>query len=371
MSARSSNVGMTSCNPTSLGVRSIEPDPTVIPGSHQDHRHSGRPFIHGLLGPHVVVAEHVAVIGREHDDGVIENTLLTDCADHGADFLVDMRAECVERAPCPPDFALRIHATSLHCLEEIGEFVRHPGPVAAKGRIDFDVAVVIEKPLRRHERRMRVAKAEIPEARPRGIAPTDGSLQGVSRPIRRVNMFRQVPGGGLVRVVAHAVPELLPDKSLVAKEDLVVVGYPEERSALIVEKHIIEADAIPLRVGVGLADGIGLVAVVAKGLGECRQIRIHAPLWLKRSVAVGACGRPGHDCPAGRQAHRRLGIAIRVSNSVPAQGIQHRRVNRGMSRRAEQGGRPVVRDDQQNVGSGHVLSFPVQNRNRAAAGVAE
>ena len=48
--------------------------------------------------------------------------------------------------------------------------------------------------------------------------------------------------------------------ALVREEEIVVVNSTQVRSALFVEQHVVEADAVALGIDVELANGIRLVA---------------------------------------------------------------------------------------------------------------
>ena len=81
-----------------------------------------------------------------------------------------------------------------------------------------------------------------------------------------------MPRAGFVVVVPHAVAELLARVALLGQKNLVVVlTTTQVVTALLVEEHVVEADAVPLRVDVELSHGIGLVAGVPEGLGHRGQ----------------------------------------------------------------------------------------------------
>ncbi len=87
---------------------------------HEDHRHIRRPFVEGLFRPHIVIAQHVAMIRSEHDDGLIKNALFADGANQGADLLVDMGAQGMEGMTRAADLMLGIYRPRLNALQVVG-----------------------------------------------------------------------------------------------------------------------------------------------------------------------------------------------------------------------------------------------------------
>ena len=76
-----------------------------------------------------------------------------------------------------------------------------------------------------------------------------------------------------VVVVVHAVAELLAGIAAIGEVHVVVVDRAQMRPAFLGEDDVVEADAVARRVDVQLAHGIGLIAAVAEGLGDGRQVR--------------------------------------------------------------------------------------------------
>ena len=135
--------------------------------------------------------------------------------------------------------------------------------------------------------------------------------------------------------------------AFLAEPDLVVVDGAEDGAALLGEDDIVEADAIALGEDVQLADGVGLVAGVAEGLGNGRQLR-HGLLHLEDAVAVGAGGCAGHEGAAGRNADRTLGIGVCVTDAGAGEAVEGGGADCGMAGAAHQVSRPVVGGNQQN-----------------------
>ncbi len=102
-----------------------------------------------------------------------------------------------------------------------------------------------------------------------------------------------MPGAGAVFVIAHAVAKVLTGQAAVAQEELVIIENAVLGAALFVEDYIVKANAIALRVDVQFAGGVGLVAALAKGLSQGRQVG-HFQGFFKDSVAVGARRRARH-----------------------------------------------------------------------------
>ncbi len=65
--------------------------------------------------------------------------------------------------------------------------------------------------------------------------------------------------------------EGLPRQAFLPQPELVVVDRAQLGPSLLGQNHVIKADAITLGIDVQLAHGIGLVAGIAKGLGQRGQ----------------------------------------------------------------------------------------------------
>jgi len=146
------------------------------------------------------------------------------------------------------------------------------------------------------------------------------------------------------------VAKLLADMTLIAQENFVIVGHAVERPPLVIKLDVIKPDPVPLRVGVGLAHRVGLIACVAETLRHGGQMRLHRAVGLERAVAVLFGRAAGHQGAPRGQADGRFRVAVREPHAIPAQLVQHRRVDRRVPRRAQEGCWPVVRHDQKNIG---------------------
>jgi hypothetical protein len=59
-------------------------------GTRYHQRHAGRTFKEAHLEPQAALAQHVAMVGTEHDDGIVEHAGAGQRIDQFADFLVDI-----------------------------------------------------------------------------------------------------------------------------------------------------------------------------------------------------------------------------------------------------------------------------------------
>ena len=132
--------------------------------------------------------------------------------------------------------------------------------------------------------------------------------------------------------------------ALLPQPELVVVDGAEDGTALLGEDDVVEADAIALGKDVQLADGVGLVAGVAEGLGHGRQLR-HWLLHFEDAIPVRASGGAGHQGAAGRNADRALGIGVGVADAGTGETVQGRGADCGMPGPSHQVGGPVVGGD--------------------------
>ena len=157
----------------------------------------------------------------------------------------------------------------------------------ARGQVDGVAPIQIQVGGQRHQRRMRMGVGDMPQGRPARIAPLDhpGGLAG--GPVGDVQAFRQVPGAVQIVVVVHAVQVLLARRALFGQVHVVVVHRAQLRAAFLGQQDVVEADAVALRVQVHLAHRVGLVAAVAKALGQRGQ-RGHGQRGSEIAVAVAA-----------------------------------------------------------------------------------
>ena len=217
------------------------------------------------------------------------------------------------------------------------------------GERNVYVAVEIIVPLEGDEGRVGMAVGEEPEAGPGGVAAADHAAHLVGGPVGDVGLLGQMPGAVAVLVVAHAVGEGAAGMALFAEPELVVVDGAEDGAALLGEDDVVEADAIALGKDVELADGVGLVAGVAEGLGDGRELR-HGFLHLEDAVAVGAGGCAGHEGAAGRYANGALGVGVGVADTGAGEAVQRWSADGGMTGTGHEVGGPVVGGDEQDRG---------------------
>ena len=329
---------------------------------HQ-HGHIRRGFVVDALGPQAVVAQHVPVVGREHDDRVVQQTFFAQGAYHKAHLVVDVRAQGVKRPADACNLARR-HVLPLgpDHPQEVGQAVRISAPVPRARIVHVQVPVQVQIGLERHQRRMGMHVGQVPEGRPGWIAPLDLPAHRPGNPIRGVVGFGEVPRPEGVLVVAHAVGIAQAGLSLIPQPKIVVVHRTQNGTALFHQHHIVETDPIPLRVHVELAHRLGLVAVVAEGLGQGREGR-HGLQHLEFTVPVGARRHAGHQRSPRRYADGTLAVGVGEPNPAARQGVQCRGPDHRMSGRAHQPGRPVVGANQQHVGvAGHGGNLMLGNR---------
>ncbi len=252
-------------------IHTIPADSLITGRPHQQHRDVGRVLIIQPLRPQPVLPEHISVVGRERDDRVIKKPFFAKRSDDQPQLVIDVCAQGVERSQASANLMLRVAepAGSL-LLHSERKTVKVPSPFAPLGRRRLHILVHLPVVAQRHERRMGMHVGQIPEPRAVGIAPPDHAAHLASRPIRHMALFRQVPRPSRVLVVAHPVVEAPAAIALRPEEVLVVIRDTPLRPALFGEDHVIESDAVSLRINVNLADRVGLIPSVAKRLGHRR-----------------------------------------------------------------------------------------------------
>ena len=278
--------------------------------SEQDHRHVGRLLVVEAFGPEAVVAEHIAVVRREANNGIVEQPLLAQGADDHAKLMVDLGAERVEGAANAQNlWPLEVDFGTLIDFERIRQIVKVACPSAVVRRVDLNIAVEVEIALQGHQRRMRVAEGQVPEAGLGRVAPLNHPAHLARRPSGGVAVFGQVPRAEGVFVVAHAVGKPHARMALVREEEIVVVNSTQVRSALFVEEHVVETNAVALGIDVELANSIRLVACVAEGLCHGWQLG-HGGGRFEDPVAVGARRSARHQGATSGDADRAFAIGV-------------------------------------------------------------
>ena len=116
-----------------------------VAASEQDHWDLGGLLVVEPLSPEAVVAEHVAVVGREANNGIAEQPLLAQSADDYAKLVVNLGAERVEGTANAENFRpLEVGVGSLNDFERVGQILEIACPSAVVRRVHVDVAVQIE-----------------------------------------------------------------------------------------------------------------------------------------------------------------------------------------------------------------------------------
>jgi len=264
----------------------IRRDPARGFGVDDQQRHPRRAVKHQPFRVDPEIAQHLAMIGGEDDDRVIEDAFLAQAADHQPQLVVDLGDE---RVIGPAHVG--------HLLgRDRGEAVLHGAqqprrvllPLRRKRLGHGATGVAGDVAAERRQRRVWMGEGEIPEPRPRGIAAADLPRRHPRGPVGDVQRVRQVPRRPAVFVVAHAVQELRPGMARVGQRDFVIVGPAEMRAPFLGAQHVVETDAVAHRVDVQLAGGEGLVAGAAEGVGQRRHALRHGQGGLEVAVAVAA-----------------------------------------------------------------------------------
>ena len=209
---------------------------------------------------------------------------------------------------------------------------------------------------------MRSVEGHVPEAGAVPVAPDDEPGHLPSRPVGVVIVLGQVPAAVRERVL-DTVRRLLARVASLSQKVLIVVLHhlvaPIAQAARLVDQQVVEADAVARRVDVELAHTVGLVARVAEGLGNGRQVG-HGHHRVEDPVAVGLREGAGHQLSSCRNTCRRGCVGIGESDAVRDHLVDGRRQDGRMSQGADHLAGPVVGADQEHVRSGHQLSSSVR-----------
>jgi len=283
-----------------------------------EHRDVGAALERGALGPHAVVAEHLAVVGREDDPRVVQQPHLAQPAEEDAQVVIDLADAGVVRTPGRGDLLGPEAVHGVEGVRRLHHAARHrvgvAGPVAPH-RLGHGHAVV-ELPVLgvAVPRRVGLGEAGPHEKRPRRVA----RLQEVDRPVHRpVREAQRLGHGGHGRL--HLV---LPDAVV---HRAVVRAQPVEPAVVVFKDlHVLEAVVAPRRGEVHLADGAGLVAVVGEHARE-RGVLLHGPdRAAVAGQAVGVAVPAGHDGVACGHADRAVRVAAGVADPLAGQPVEVR-----------------------------------------------
>ena len=167
-----------------------------------------------------------------------------------------------------------------------------------------------------------------------------------------VQLRRQHAGAPVVAVVGHAGAEQaeLPPPLVVEHGQVVVAVAGAQEAALLVRAQQVEAVASVLRIDVALADAVGPVAVAledpAQGVGLRPRLQVVEPGHAVRHRPLAAEQRAPR-AHAGRQ----LGDRAREVVAAGGHGVDARRVDHRVAGDAEHVAAPLIRRDQDEVGT--------------------
>ena len=290
------------------------------------------------------------MIAREDQNRVVQQQPLAQRSDHQPKLVVDQRALGMERPPH------RGQPVPGHLRPRV------PDPLERRRKVIVPVppdrGAHLPPGIHREIRgqgddgRMREIERQMPERRPRRIAPLDHPAHLPGLPDGRVMFLRQMPGPELVAVVRHPVRVALSGQPVVGQPEIPVVGPAELRPALLVRHHLLEADAVTRRIDVQLSDRPRLVSCVAENLGQMRQGGTRQRR-LKHPVAVVARVGSRHQAAPRGDADRTFGMRVGEADAVAGDLIEGRRVDVLAPRDPEERSRPLVGRHQKNVRSGH------------------
>ena len=287
------------------------------------------------------------MIRSEQDDGVVQQLFLAQRPDDQPQLMVDMGAERVKGASDRGDLrGVVFVAPNAFRRDRIGQ-VLHPAPVIAQGQVDVAIAIHVEIGLQWHQRRVRMAIGQIPEARAGRIAALDLADHLLGRPVGDMQVFAQVPRAVDIAVRAHPVVELLARMALVAQPDFVIIHHAILGAAFFVQLHVVKADPVALGKDMQLADRLRLIAGGGKGCGQ--SVARHRKLVVIDAVAMPPRRGAGHQRTARRHADRTFAGRVDETGAIAAQFVQRRGLDHRMARRPQQMPRPLIDGDQQDV----------------------
>ena len=159
------------------------------------------------LAPQVVVALHVAVVGGEHDPGVVPRLgiVAAQPVQQAPDLGIDERDLAAVAAPGALDLRRGQPATPGVGIRRGQRVVVPRGPGADVGRNTVRVAVEVEVVRRRHIGRVRPGEGEIEEEGLAAVAVAEEVKAAVHGPVGRVQAFLGVPGPRVPGVPVHAM----------------------------------------------------------------------------------------------------------------------------------------------------------------------
>jgi hypothetical protein len=191
-------------------------------------------------------------------------------------------------------------------------------------------------------------EGHIEKGRSGRVSASDETFHLGSGPVCVVKFLRQMPWSGYILIVGHSVVELLPGVALVAQEELVIIDNPVLSPALLGEQNIVKPYPVPLWKYMQLSHCICLVPGIPKGLSQGRKIR-HDLVLVKNPVAMGSRSSSGHKSAPGRNTDRTFTVGPVEADSRTGYLINCGGLNNRMPLRTQQGARPVIGTDQENI----------------------
>ncbi len=310
----------------------------------------------------VVVAEKLAVVGTEDNveglPGAGVAVLHPPLEDVG-DAIVDMVDEGVVGGLGTADnFRVERAGEAIRVHAGLRVFLRRPLPDDRAGH--FLALVAIKVGAQRHERRVRMEKAEMEEEGRLRVAILGEELRGpAGQPVVLVEALLQGPRIDGAAVSADAVEmrvllyTLLPQPAHVVVTVLPGGGGPPVGS--LAQHHVVEAVALAHRVEVQLADQLRLVAGVAQYTrqGE-RRVPVEPVLVALQPVGLGM--QAAEQGAARRDAHRAGNVTAVEVRPPRREGVEVGRLDHPVAVDPERVVALLVGGDEENVGafrSGH------------------
>ena len=328
-------------------------------GSGDDQRHVGAAAVGKALAVQVMVAQHLAMIAGEHDDGVGGQRF-----EQAANLVIEMRD-----AGVVADLRFANHRgirwAGIGILLAAMQTPRfRVVPVAGERRGDLLAAVEVEVAGGRVERRMRADVGHVQEKRHRVIPAAQEIERAVGNPVRRMVFFLVRPRARDPRIALYAAVVHVPQRAQLVFEPVQIVVRPRlifagggVLAAVIMKIAVVQLDVVKAhqtaqRVHVHLAHALRVVAQPRQLAGQRVFIAPRHAVAIAHAAMV-LLRKSGQKRRARRDAGRAGGVHVRKVRAVRGERIQIGRFYVRVPGNAKAVAAKLVGDDQHDIRSVH------------------
>ena len=289
-------------------------------GCVNDHRHAGRVLEEGHLVPEATLAQHVAVVRRHDDDGVVGLAGLLERPQHLPEQPVAVADHGVVAAPGRANVPLghAIFVAVVEIVHALADRLALRGrDVGHRGKVDLVLAIGIIVRARAEIRVVRLHERDAHHERPLVVAArmvVEPALRGIGDLVVMLHFQRAIVGAGFGHAQHVVEPPMDFLRLLPGRGPAEIAGIHVGGDAILEAVQLVGSDEMHL------AGEAGAIArepqVMREGRDRGGELRRIVP------GADPAAQLPGHHGKAARRAQRGVGIGAVELHALRRQPAQ-------------------------------------------------